>query len=374
MAGEKSAVKEVEQEVPANAAGREVLEYVNQQEKEADEAFAAAQGIDPEKEAEAGKETDEEADEETGIGKSQAPDDKEVKDKEVKDKEPETKDKVAEGDKAADDLTTGLNTENAQKRIAAAQKQMHSSNQRAVSAEGERDRLQEENEALQAQIKTGALTPEKKAGQVEAKKDEAVKVDDDELTKSLSELEQEYPEIAKPMLKMMAKQDAENKALTVKLDTLEQSEVTRVAEAKTVKTNTHVAAIAAAHSDYEEISNEPLLDQWIEELDPIQRAGARSIRKGGSTEDVIALLTKFKLVNGYEVTADSQKDTSKNKGNSKLDKAKKAANPSFNKSKDVNINDGQVLFTREQIDAMSPQEFAENEPAIDAAMAKGLVR
>ena len=369
MAGEKAAVKEIEQEVPANAAGREVLDYVNQQEKEADEAFAAAQGIDPEKEAEAGKETNEEAGEEPGAGKSQASDDKEATGE-----EPEIKDKVAEGDKAADDLTTGLNTENAQKRIAAAQKQMHTSNQRAVSAEGERDRLQEENEALQAQIKNGASTPEKKSDQVEAKKDEVVKVDDDELTKSLSELEQEYPEIAKPMLKMMAKQDAENKALAVKLDTLEQSEVTRVAEAKTAKTNTHITAIAAAHSDYEEISNEPLLDQWIEDLDPIQRAGARSIRKGGSTEDVIALLTNFKQANGYEVTADSQKDTSKNKGNSKLDKAKKAANPSFNKSKDVNIQDGQTLFTRQQIDAMTPAEFAENEPAIDAAMAKGLVR
>lgn len=369
MAGAKTAPDPTkEQEVPPHEAGREVLSYVQQQEKEADDAYAAAQGIDPEEEA------DDKKDEQEAEKNAEA---EKTDDKEVEDKGLETKDKVAKddkGDKGDEDLTKGLSTENAQKRIAAAQKQMHSSNQRAASAEGERDRLKEDNEALQEQIKAGGSTLEKEADQSEAKKGEAVKVDDDELQKILTDLDQEYPEIAKPMLKMMAKQEAENNILKGQVAELQEGEKTRVAEAKTVKANTHVAAIAAAHSDYEEISNEPLLDQWIEELDPIQRAGARAIRKGGSTEDVIALLTNFKQSNGYEVTADSKKDTSEKKSNSKLDRAKQAANPSFNKSKDVNIQDGQTLFTRQQIDAMSPEEFAKNEPAIDAAMAKRLVR
>ncbi len=366
MAGQTGVIKETEQEVPPNAAGREVLNYVNQQEKEADEAFKEAQGIAPEEDGD--NKNEQEAEKKAEDEEQGKPDGKEVKDK-----EPEHKDKVAEDDKPGD-LTTGLNTENAEKRIRASQKQMHDSNKRAVSAEGERDRLKEENEALQRKIYSMPETPAAKEPSVEIKEAEPAKADDDDLAKSLAELEQEYPEIAKPMLKMMARQDADNKALKNQVSELQESEKTRIADVKTAKTNDHLSAIADVHSDYEEISKEPLLDEWINSLPPIERAGAKAIKTNGSTAEVISLLTTFKQANGYELPADSKGDISENKGNSKLDKAKKATNPSFNKTKDVNLQDGQVVFTRKQIENMSPKEFADNESAIDLAMSKGLVR
>jgi hypothetical protein len=376
MAGAKAASEEkAEQELPPHAAGREVLSYVQRLEKEADEDFAAVHGIDPEKE----KIDDDKKGVEGSEKKAEGEEPEKVVDKEPEDKQPEGKDKVAEGDgkvaEGDDDLTKGLSTENAQKRISSAQSKMHDSNARATTAEGERDRLKEQNEALQKKLDT---VPEAQAAAEPGKEPEkkvASKADEeDDLKASMEELNQEYPEIAKPMLKMMARQEIENKKLSDQVATLVEKEETRTAEAVTVKENTHVKAISDAHKDYKEISEEPLLDDWIESLPAIERAGARAIKKAGSSTEVIELLTSFKKANGYELPADSKEDIPAKKSNSKIEKAKAKANPSFNKSKDVNIQDGQVEFTRQEIDAMSPAEFAEKEPAIDLAMSKGLVR
>lgn len=369
MAGGKTAPEKVEQEVPPNAAGREVLSYVQQLEKEADEDFAAAHGVDPEAE-----ETDDDKKSvEEGDKKVESEEPEKVVDKEPEDKGLEGKDKVAEGD---DDLTKGLNTENATLRIKAAQNKMHDSNTRAKTAEEEAGKLKTERDSLLKKLEEKPSLPAAKteeAGKEPEAKD-APKTNDDELQASLDDLAQEYPEIAKPMLKMMARQDVENKALRDQVSVLQESEKTRVAEAKTEKTSSHLSAIASAHSDYKEISEEPLLDEWINGLPEVEKAGAQAIRKDGTTQAVIELLTMFKRANGYELPAKSKDDIPEKKGNPKIEKAKAKANPSFNKSKDVNIQDGQVEFTRQEIDAMSPAEFAEKEPAIDLAMSKGLVR
>lgn len=365
MAGAKVAPGKTEQEVPPHEAGKEVLSYVQREEAEADAIFNEVHGIDQEEE---GTGEGEKAAEE-GEKKTESQEPEKADDKEAADKEPESKGKEA----LPEDLIKGLSTENANRRISAAQTKMIESNTRANTAEGQVDKLTEERDTLLKKLEEKGTAP---AATITEKADEVKKVEepkDDELQASLDELALEYPEIAKPMLKMMARQEVENKRLTEKVTLLEEKEETRTADAKTEKQNDHITAISNAHPDFETISNEPLLDTWIDSLPAVEKAGAQAIRKSGTTTDVIDLLTMFKKANGYEIPADSKEESPAKKSNSKLDKAKKAANPSFNKSKDVNIQDGQAVFTRQQIDAMSPQEFAENEPAIDAAMAKGLV-
>ncbi len=366
MAGAKVAPEKTEQqELPPHEAGREVLSYVERLEKEADDDFKAIHGIEEEpgdKEADDDKKGVKEAEKEAS---SQEPEKTDDEKPEVK--EPESKDKVAEDD----DLTKGLNTENATKRISAAQNKMHDSNARAKTAEEQTSQLTIERDELLKKLAakdTPAAVPAAEKTE-ETKQAEAPK--DDELQTSLDELAQEYPEIAKPMLKMMAKQEVENKTLRDQVSALQESEKTRTADAVVEKENGHFNAIQEVHKDFREISEEPLLDEWIEGLPAVERVGARAIRKGGTTEDVIELLTSFKKANGYELPADSKEDTPEKKGNSKLEKAKKAANPSFNKAKDVNIEDGKAPFSRREIDAMSMAEYAKNEPAIDAAMSKG---
>ncbi len=363
MAGAKVAPDETEQEVPEHAAGKEVLSYVQRLEQEADADFNTAHGIEADdKEKDDDKADVKEAEKEAEVEEPEKTDDKEAK-------EPESKDKVADGD---DDLTKGLNTENATKRISAAQNKMHDSNARAKTAEEQTSKLQEENAALlkklDAKITAPADNTEEPGKEAEAK--ETPK--EDELQQSLDELSQEYPEIAKPMLKMMARQEVENKRLTEKVDNLEAKEVKREADVKEEKLNGHLKAISDVHKDFKEISEEPLLDEWIENLPVMERAGAQAIRKGGSTSDVIELLTTFKKANGYELPADTSEETPEKKGNSKLERAKKASNPSFNKSKDVNLKDGMVgKFTAKGIGAMSQAEYNAQEPAIDEWMAAG---
>jgi hypothetical protein len=361
MAGGKVANKEVEQEVPPHAAGREVLSYVERLEKEADADFAAAHGAEETPEEITAREEEE----------AKAAEDEEKKAEKVVDKE----DKGLAGKETvpADDgdLTKGLNTENAVKRISAAQNKMHDSNSRAKTAEEQTSKLQEENASLLKKLEAKSTAPTEAGAEKPDEVKKAVAPAEDELQKSLDELALEYPEIAKPMLKMMARQEVENKKLSEQVATLQENEVTRVKDAKTEKTNTHITAISDVHPDYAEISEDPLLDEWVNGLPEMEKAGAQAIRAGGSTKAVIEFLTRFKQANGYELPAASKEDTPKKPGNSKLDKAKKAGNPSFNKAKDVNFKEGQAPFSRREIDAMSMAEYAKNEPAIDEAMSNG---
>ncbi len=351
MPGEKK--EEEKTEAVLDEANQEVLDYVNSEEAEADKLFNEINNPDgdPEKKAE------------------EEPEKKAEKKEEETAKEPEEK----EEEKAEEDLTKGLTVENAEKRIAATQKQMHSSNERASTTEKENVRLREEMKALTEKLeqKASASPAKEEPGEKEEAK---VEPSDSDLQASLTELEQEYPEIAKPMLKMMAKQDAENKVLRERLDEHDKKEEERVQEKVDEDKNSHVNTIAEVHEDYEEVSAEPLFNDWIQGLPAIERKGAESIRKDGSAKEVIELLTSFKKANGYKVPGETKEDTTpKSKADSKLAKAKGLSTPTFNKTKDVNIQDKQIKFTQEQIHNMSDKEFAEQEPEIDKALAEGLV-
>lgn len=373
MAGAKVVDKNVKEELPPHEAGREVLSYVQQQENEADEIFNEAHGIETPEEKEKPAAGKEEKPAETEPGKEE----KEAGAKEPEKKEPEASKEEKKEPELEADLTKGLNTDNASKRITAAQSKMHDSNKRANTAEGETERLKTENEDLLKKLEEKSAEAPAKPGVTAGadKEEKKEQPSDDELQASLVELEQEYPEIAKPMLKMMAKQNAENKKLEEKVEALTVKDKARDEEVKSTKENAHYIAIAEVHADFDEISKEPLLDEWIDGLPAIEKAGARAIKKNGSTQDVIELLTSFKKANGYDLPAKEEKEETPAKtGNSKIKKAKEAANPSFNKSKDVNLKDGEVLFTRQHINNMTQEEYNKNEPAIDDAMSKGLIR
>ncbi|GAG49334.1 unnamed protein product, partial [marine sediment metagenome] len=234
--------------------------------------------------------------------------------------------------------TVDLTVENADKRISSAQKKMHESNKSAKDALTETDRLRKENEDLR-KIMDAKVTESPKDP---AKTDPVVPEQTDaEVDADLETLRKEYPEIAEPIIKMMHKQQSENQALKERLDKQDERNTQSDKDAKVTQENAHYNAIAEVHPDFNEISQEPLLDDWIEGLDSIERAGAESIRNGGKTKDVIALLTKFKKANGYKVPGE-EKPNPKDKTDSKLDKAKKHQTPQFNKAKEVNTEDKQI--------------------------------
>ncbi len=370
MAPEK---KETEAVIPmVDDANKSVIDFSVKEDAEADRIFYEAQGLQADGKTPIGEEPE--------VKPGDEP--KEDKPKEVK---PEDQPKEADPEKGMpkaevtpevkpkedDDLTKDLTTENATKRISAAQNKMHTSNKTAKEAVEEKNRVQKENDDLRKIIdEKTASAPEKTDDPKVKEKEQTV----DEVEKDLEALRTEYPEIAEPIIKLMQKQNIENAALKDRLDKVDARENKRDADAETTKQNSHINAIAEVHKDYQEISNEPLLDEWIEGLPPMERAGAKSIRNGGSTEDVISLLTTFKEANGYQVPGKVEDKTTPTKTDSKLAKAKKHVTPQLNKAKEINTQDKQIKFTQEQIKGWSEKEWAENEKAVDEAMKQGLVR
>jgi hypothetical protein len=259
--------------------------------------------------------------------------------------------------------------DNADKRITSAQKKMHDSNKRAKDAETNEAKLAKENDDLRKLIDQRTTTAE--PGDPITTKAELPNQTEEEVDADLENLRKEYPEIAEPMIKMMQKQQAANEVLQERLDKQEEREKKREADAKVTEDNAHYQAISDVHPDFTEISQEPLLDDWIEGLPAIERMGATAIRKDGTTKDVIELLTTFKKANGYKLPG---KTNEKVDPKTKIAKAKSLATPTFNKSKETNLEDQQIRFTREQIKGWTEQEWKENESAVDEAMALGLVR
>ncbi len=370
MAPEK---KNTEAVIPmVDDANKNVIDFAVKEDAEADRIFYEHQGL--------------QADGITPLGEEIPKEDKPEGEPEVKPEvkpegEPKTEDlekgmpkkeEKPEGEpKTEDDLTKDLTTENANKRISAAQNKMHTSNKTAKEAVEKQNSLQKENDDLRKIIdeKTAKDPDQTEDGKTKEKEQTPDEVDSD-----LEKLRVEYPEIAEPMIKMMQKQNAENKVLRDRLDIVDEREIKRETDAETTKQNTHLDAIKKAHPDFHEISQEPLLDEWIEGLPAMERVGAKAIKSGGSTPDVISLLTTFKEANGYKVPSKTEDKTTVIKADSKLNKAKKQVTPQFNKAKEINTQDKQIRFTQEQISKWSEKEWAKNEKAVDEAMALGLVR
>ena len=350
MPGEKKK-DETQPEVNLNQADREVLSYAAAEEAEADRILVEAMGQGPEEPA------------------KEEPVKPEAKVEEPK-KVEVTPEEKGLNPKTDDDLLADLTVDNAKKRISAAQNKMHESNKMAKTATEEAARVVKENADLKVLIEQAATQEPATTADTPAAETKAPVETDDEVEKSLETLRQEYPEIAEPMVKLLHKQQTQNKILTDKLNGIESREQKRDADAKELADNAHLNAISTAHPDFREISGEPLLDEWINSLPVMEKIGAQAIRKDGNTGDVIELLTTFKKANGYTLP---DPETPEDKVDSKLEKAKKMTNPSFKKAKKVNITDKKVKFTQAEIAGWTEKEWTENEAAVDAALAEGLV-
>lgn len=347
--------KKTEEVVPMiDTANKEVLDFAKAEDAEADRIFYEAQGL--------------QADGKTPLEEEPVKEEKPEAKPEAKPEET-LEEKPKEAPAEDGDLTKDLTVENADKRISSAQKKMHDSNKTAKDAVATADQLQKENEDLRKLVDEKATaTPD------EPVKKEVITPDqtDAEVDIDLENLRKEYPEIAEPMIKMLQKNNAENKALKDRID--QQDERNKKADdvAKVTKEDAHYNSIAEVHPDFNEISQEPLLDDWIDGLDPVEKAGAKAIQAGGETGDVIALLTKFKKANGYKVPGEGEEK--KTPPNTKLEKAKKHVTPQFNKAKEVNTETNQIKFTQEQMHNWTEQEWADNEAAVDEALKNGQVR
>lgn len=219
----------------------------------------------------------------------------------------------------------------ANERVKNAQARMTKATQEAADLRRTVTELQQTVASLQSQV-TEAVT----------KKDE---VDDE-----LRTLAEEYPDIAQPLLKKLSKLEETVSEYRTRVET-EKSQSTL---------QSHFDTIRRSHPDMDEIVMSDDFNGWLERQSPIWQR----IAQEGSAEEVIDLLSSFKVAIG----------TSPQQPESKVEKARRVAEPSLPKARKPDPNAGKRIWTREEITRMPLAEFEKRQAEIDLAYLEGRVR
>lgn len=169
---------------------------------------------------------------------------------------------------------------------------------------------------------------------------------DDEL-RSLAE---EYPDIATPLLKKLSKLEETVSEYRSRIES-EKSQNTLQA---------HFDTIRQSHPDMDEIVSSDDFVGWLERQTPVWQRVAQD----GSADEVVELLNRYK----------ETFDTSPQQRESKVDKARRVAEPSLPKARKPDPNSGKRIWTREEISRMPLDEFERRQAEIDQAYMDGRVR
>lgn len=172
----------------------------------------------------------------------------------------------------------------------------------------------------------------------------------DEIDEELSRLSEEYPDIAQPLLKKLSKLEETVSEYRSRIET-EKSQGTLQA---------HFDTIRKSHPDMDEIVVSDDFNGWLERQTPIWQR----IAQEGSAAEVVDLLDRYKDAIG----------ASPQQPESKVERARKVAEPSLPKARKPDPNAGKRIWTREEITRMPLDEFEKRQAEIDLAYLEGRVR
>lgn len=225
-----------------------------------------------------------------------------------------------------------------QKQIRLAEERIKNAQSRMTKATQEAADMRRDNLALRQQLaELSAQLAEASNGSDNS---------DDEL-RTLSE---EYPDIALPLLKKLSKLEDTVKQYRTQVDT-EKSQNTL---------QEHFSTIEQSHPDMNDIVTSDDFAGWIERQSPVWQRVAQD----GSAQEVVELLSKYK----------ETFDTQPQQPVSKVDKARKVAEPTLPKARRPDPNSGKRIWTREEITRMPLDEFEKRSAEIDQAYIDGRVR
>lgn len=172
----------------------------------------------------------------------------------------------------------------------------------------------------------------------------------DEVDDELAKLSEEYPDIAQPLLKKLSKLEETVTQYRTQIATDQNEENLRV----------HFDTIRKSHPDMDEVVTSDDFTGWLERQSPLWQRVAGE----GSAAEVIELLDRYKEAMG----AAPQQPVSK------VEKARKVAEPSLPKARKPDPSSGKRIWTREEITRMSLEDFEKHQAAIDLAYLEGRVR
>lgn len=252
------------------------------------------------------------------------------------------------------DPTGGLTLENAAERIRNAQARMTRATQEAAELKRQVQSLQDETASLKRSREAASSTEAEKPKAPETPAD----IDDSDLAEAMKE----FPEVAKPLVRLIKQQQAElgqlNATITDLKGNVDQTRSQLDEESKAQSLKTHNDAILQAHNDAFQLAESDDFQGWKDRQPPIVQ---RAITNG-SAQDVIWALDQYKAAVGAVPD-----ETTKRR-----EAAKASATPPSRSARQPS-GGTRHRFTRPQINAMSPEEFAANETEIDKALAAGLI-
>lgn len=224
-------------------------------------------------------------------------------------------------------------------------KQLHVANERVKNAQARMTKATQEAADLRrtvTELQQTVASLQSQVAQAATQKDE---VDDE-----LRTLAEEYPDIAQPLLKKLSKLEETVSEYRTRIET-EKSQSTL---------QSHFDTIRRSHPDMDEIVVSDDFNGWLERQSPIWQR----IAQEGSAEEVIDLLSNFKVAIG----------ASPQQPESKVEKARRVAEPSLPKARKPDPNAGKRIWTREEITRMPLEEFEKRQAEIDLAYLEGRVR
>ncbi len=248
-------------------------------------------------------------------------------------------------------------------RVKNAQALMTRSTQEAADLRRQVEPLKQENEQLKtqlaqlsAQVQSLQQQPPQAQPQVQQSADSAA--GSDGLDAALSKAMEEDPDLVKPLVDLIKHRDQQIEQLDEQLQglkgtvdtttsSLQEREQATAAEA-------HFAKIRAAHPDLDQVTQSPDFQGWVaRQPNAVQQAVAQ-----GTADDAVWVLNQYKAAAGI--------------ASNNLDAARAAAMPATPRARQQPTQT-RPRFTRQQIDAMSSQEYAAKETEIDEALAAGLI-
>ncbi len=227
-------------------------------------------------------------------------------------------------------------------RIEKAERAMKGAQRKMTQATQEASELRNQNEALLQAVS-------------ELKGQLAEQARDNE---RLQQLREEYPDVATPLLdeiqRLQARVD-EHADLNTKRD----QDAARAQQEREMEA--HFERIRAVHPDFQDVTNTSDWALWIEEQD----AATQQWVQNGTSNDVNAVISKFKLDMGMKAPTPQEKT---------LERAKEAASPKMPKARKSNMSGGKKSWTVDEIKRMPNELFEKHKREILESYKEGNIR
>jgi chromosome segregation ATPase len=172
----------------------------------------------------------------------------------------------------------------------------------------------------------------------------------DEVDEELSRLSEEYPDIAQPLLKKLSRLE----------ETVTQYRTQMATDQSQATLQVHFDTIRKSHPDMDDVVVSDDFTGWLERQSQLWQRVASE----GSATEVVELLDRYKEAIG---AAPQQPE-------SKVDKARRVAEPSLPKARKPDPSSGKRIWTRDEIRRMSLSDFEKHQASIDQAYLEGRVR